>query len=294
MNTAVLKNESLEVRIAKPGEVYRGARFDWTGFITDIWFQKHSFCVPEQYVEGKGTGGSGFCNEFGIDLPLGYEGINVGGKFPKIGVGLVTKLSDEPYKFFAPAPVSGLDIIEEFWTDNKYKVVSEINDGNGLSMSLTKIISLEDSVLSIYYFLENQGSKKLITNEYNHNFIGINNDLVGPNYELNIPSLKGINSKVGEYSYKDTNITWENKPEGDFYGIVENGPNLASFNWELRHKQSKVGVREISTFPVSKIAFWGYTHVVCPEVFINIEIEPKASLSWKRCYEFFEFDELDK
>lgn len=290
MNSAILKNEFLELRISKPGNQYRGSRFDWTGIITDITFQKHTFCVPEQLEPGKGSGGIGFCNEFGIDMPIGYQDISVGEKFPKIGTGLLTKTGDKPYDFFEQVPVSNLDIVEEFWTDNKYKIVSEINDGKGFSVLLTKIISIENAVVTIYYFLENQGGKKISTNEYNHNFIGIDKDPIGQNYELSIPALKGISNIVGDYTCNDTLITWDNQPEGDFYGIVDMGHMEEKWNWEIRNKKSKVGVREISAFPISKVAFWGYSHVICPELFISIELESNSTMSWKRSYEFFEFE----
>lgn len=289
MNSAVLKNEFLEIRISKPGDVYSDSRFDWTGIIKEIKYQKHSFCVPERYEPGIGSGGIGFCNEFGIDRPIGYDDVAVGEKFPKIGAGLVTKTTDKPYDFFEKAPVEGAEIIEEVWTDNKYKVVSEIADNNGHSILMTKIITIADSTLTIYYFLENQGSKKISTNEYNHNFIGIDMQAVGPEYSLYIPALKSHRITAGNFNCIDKTITWPSTPKSDFYALLELGPMTESFNWELRQEKAKVGVREFSAFPIEKAALWGYSHVICPELFINIELESNSTMSWKRCYEFFEY-----
>jgi len=288
MKTAILRNDILEITIAKPAEAYTGSRFDWTGIITEISYRGHSFCVPEQYEEGKGSGGIGFCTEFGIDKPIGYDDLSVGGEFLKIGAGLVTKKADTPYNFFEPAPLRGLEIKEEFWTNEKYKIVSELNDGNGYNVLLTKIISIEDNLLTIYYFLENEGSKNISTNEYNHNFIGIDNDFIGQNYILTIPSLKRLDNVVGDFKLDGQTITWDSQPSGDFYAIVQLGLMDEIYNWEIKHLKSKVGVRELSTFPIAKAAFWGYSHVVCPELFINIDLESNSTMSWKRCYEFFD------
>lgn len=289
MNSAVLKNEYLELRISRPGDVYNGPRFDWTGIIKDIRFLKHSFCVPEQYKEGKGSGGIGFCNEFGIDRPIGYDSVNVGETFPKIGAGLVTKTGDKPYDFFEKAPLVNAEIVEEVWTDNKYKIVSEINDHKGHNILLTKIITIDNAMLSIYYFLENQGPNKISTNEYNHNFIGIDEVSVGPDYSLYIPALEKCNKIVGDFECNEKTIIWPKTPTDDFYALLELGPMNEGFNWELRQHKSKVGVREFSTFPISKAAIWGYTHTICPELFINIELEGNSTMSWKRIYEFFEY-----
>ena len=62
----------LAVEISEPGTLYRGARFDWTGFVTQVTLdQQHTFCAPEALPGGRGTGGMGLCNEFGIRQPLG-------------------------------------------------------------------------------------------------------------------------------------------------------------------------------------------------------------------------------
>lgn len=66
---------------------------------------RHTFCVPEQYEPGRGSGGSGLCNEFGIRTPIGYDEAKVGDQFPKIGTGLLKRKSEEGYDFFTPYEV---------------------------------------------------------------------------------------------------------------------------------------------------------------------------------------------
>ena len=87
-----LENERLKVEIAKPGTVYAGSRFDWTGFITQVYLdKKHTFCAYEDVVPGLGSGGIGFCNDFGLNTPIGYDEVNVGEGYMKIGIGTVIK-----------------------------------------------------------------------------------------------------------------------------------------------------------------------------------------------------------
>jgi hypothetical protein len=90
------------VEIAHPGE-YAGSRFDWTAFIRQVTLKQglHTFCTAESLVSGKGTGGIGLCNEFGNDLPVGYDEAPSGSKYPKIGVGLLTRRDSGRYDFIA-------------------------------------------------------------------------------------------------------------------------------------------------------------------------------------------------
>lgn len=286
-----LTNDKLTISIASPFSVYNGPRFDGSGIITDITFDKHSFCELEQREPNKGSGGTGFCNEFGIDKPIDYETTTVGQDFPKIGVGLVTKESKEDYDFFAPAPVKACKYEEEI-NEESYKVTTLINDDKDYSITLTKMISLKGNKLIIDYKLENNGSRVIHTNEYNHNFIGINHDNIGKDYKLTWFNLSGIEKVVGDFSIVESDrsfvINWDKEPNGDFYATMTLGETINPCNWELVNSKHQVGVRECSSFPISKIAMWGFNHVVCPEVFIDINLEPNKTMTWTRVYEFFE------
>lgn len=108
-----LSNGVLSVDIADIGEDYKGTRFDWTGFITQVTLEKgnHTFCVPESLKEGEGTGGSGLCNEFGISRAIGYDEAPIGGWFPKPGIGLLQKLDSQSYSFISEYPLTPLLLI---------------------------------------------------------------------------------------------------------------------------------------------------------------------------------------
>ena len=96
----LLANNKLALEIASPGVEYAGSRFDWTGYIMQVSFGgRHLFCTKNSLVDKLGREGEGICNEFGIDMPVGYEGIPSGEHFPKIGIGLLRKKGDERYSF---------------------------------------------------------------------------------------------------------------------------------------------------------------------------------------------------
>lgn len=287
-----LNNSILGIEIAEPYTVYNGPRFDGSGIITKIEFNKHSFCEVEQRNPTKGSGGIGFCNEFGIDKPIDYSITKIGESFPKIGVGLVTKESEKPYDFFAPAKVVLSTVINETVNEESYEISTSIKNDFNYDITLTKTISLRESKLVIDYHLQNNGNNVIKTNEYNHNFIGVDHDNIGQNYELTMFNLLAVEKTVGEFEVKAKEskhiISWNKEPKGDFYAKAIKTDKVNNCNWELVNYKYKVGVRECSNFEISKIALWGCNHVVCPEVFIDLEVKPNQTMTWSRIYVFFE------
>lgn len=283
-----LKNERLKVEIQKPGNFYKGSRFDWTGFISQITLDDRlRYCVPERLEKGKGTGGHGFCNEFGLDKPIGYDEIEVGELFPKIGTGLLKKDQQADYDIFHAYEMTPAKTIIKEKDD---VIIFETTDAspNGYAYHLVKEITLEENRLIISYKLTNTGTKSISTNEYSHNFIGINDQFVNEDYQLTIPGLKNINVAVGSISQTEDRITWPVTPEDDVYAGIEWNAHTSSYNWDLFHTRIGAGVRERSGFERSKMALWGHAHVICPEVFIDIELAVNETKSWQRVYEFYQ------
>jgi len=73
---------------------------------------------------------------------------------------------------------------------------------------------------------------------------------------------------------KGNEIRWNFVPKGDFYCQIEGFKPGEKHYWELLYEPERVGIREYSEFEIVKVAVWGTTHVVSPEVFINVNIAP--------------------
>lgn len=288
-----LSNDVLRVDIADVGD-YRGSRFDWTGAISQVTLLQgnHSFCVPESLVPGVGTGGRGLCNEFGISRAIGYDNAPAGGWFPKLGVGLLQKPNTLPYNFnldylVNPSKVSVRVDLHEV------KFTVQPMECRGFSMLLSKTVSINQDTLNIAYELHNLGSKSFQTDEYVHNFVGIDANEVGEDYELRFPG--GIRIEEPESSYTNEllvaaggKITWKRKPDRPFYcKLVADKTSGGEFHWELLHAPSRIGIRESGDFPISQMILWGERHVISPEVFVNIDLSPGQSQQWNRTYQFF-------
>lgn len=72
----------------------------------------------------------------------------------------------------------------------------------------------------------------------------------------------------------------------DFFRKYEAVPNNSDIT-TTKTNTSGAGEKENNNFTVHKFALWGYKHVVSPETFVKIDLEPGTVQTWSREYEFF-------
>lgn len=313
-----IRNARLSVEIAAPGMIYRGTRFDWSGFITQVTLDdQHTFCMPESLEPGKGTGGIGLCNEFGNELAVGYDEAQPGEAFPKLGIGLLKRPDDKPYNFFRPHEIVALFPIQVEASEEQARFVVEPIECRGYAARLEKTIRLEENTLTIHYKLENTGSKPILTHEYCHNFLGIDQQPIGPDYRLTFPQavqreplpdqflrlappwlrwlprpiLKALIQRyVGGSSQamalQGREITWKETPKGFFFSRLQGYARRDEPQWTLTHAPSGVSVSEIDDFTPTRLVVWGEAHVVSAEVYTDITIAPGEVQRWTRRYIF--------
>jgi hypothetical protein len=292
-NSINLRSPRLVVEIGAPGEAYNGTRFDWSGFITQVRLDgKHTFCVPESYKPGDGTGGIGLCNEFGIDQPVGYDEIDPGDLFPKLGVGLLRRQDRSAYDFFYP-----YKIVKRFpvtvesgpgWAS--YTV--ESLDCRGYAARLVKTVFLTANYLEIAYELTNVGQKALVTNEYVHNFNAINSQPLGPDYRLRFPYAVEIEQETARgmevIGFQGEEARINRTPTQAFYFRPLGFCRSEGPQWELSLPAVGVGLNEVDDFTPVRVGVWGTGHVVSVEVFNAINVAPGYVQRWVRRYEFMD------
>jgi hypothetical protein len=172
--------------------------------------------------------------------------------------------------------------------------------------------------MEIVYRLENVGSKTIETNEYYHNFMGIDQHPIGPEYQLHfpftiqlediaaayrhflppllrklLPSIlqdkllkrmaapgnKVVKVKGGDFSFLAT-------PQSPFYFRPLGFTKTDGYQWVLTHLPSGVQMREYDDFTPCRIAVWGTSHVISAEIFVDINLNPGQEKTWTRKYEF--------
>ena len=316
-----LSSDRLTVEIARPGTVYQRTRFDWTAFITQVTLDgEHTFCVPEDPDPTQGTGGIGLCNEFGIEAAIGYDDAQPGECFPKLGIGLLERIDPEPYSFMRPYPIVERFPIEIETAQNSARFVAEPVECRGYAARLTKSVTVEGTALQIAYRLENVGQKPIQTNEYCHNFTGIDGHLLGPDYTLRLPYTVRFEKPAPDMLrralprawakilpdallapaarflvrrmaqilvVRGSEISLRETPQRPFYRRLLGYSRTDRPQWELVHTPSGVGMREIDDFHPCRVALWGTRHVISAEIFCPVEVQPGETQAWTRRYAFW-------
>ena len=289
----ILSNKILELEIQKPGECYQNARFDWTGRITQISFKGMTFCTDETLnPEKQNILGRGFYNEFGIDEPVGYSDCAVGDKFPKIGIGLLVRDIPGPYDFYKPYEIEPAEF--SFSSDwNSATFISQIKPYRGYGYKLTKRIEIDGGSFTVKYSLQNTGTEPIVTNEYVHNFLSINNNPIDENYVLKLP-FRPLKKNFGEFvspgnviTLGKNFITWKENPSDQFFISNLEQEKYTKTSWTLEHLKEKVGIKEFVNFQILRINLWGSKHVVSPEIFYPINLLPNQIATWERYYQLY-------
>lgn len=289
----ILKNKNLEIYIDFPLGSYTFSRFDWTGKITAVKFKGIDVSGNEKSNrEINDIYGKGFYNEFGIETPVGFDDCEEGEWFPKIGVGLLKK-EGVSYSFMKAYETQPADFKVKI-ESNKVIIDCHSKNTNGYAYTLKKEIELLEDSFVIRYHLHNTGEKLIATNEYNHNFLAINKELIGTDYILKFPfqikpQLFGATvNPEGIVEIGDHKITFNNTPDEQFFFSNLNGNKCVEAYWELINTKSEIGISETGSFKTSKVNLWGWKHVVSPELFFDVHVNPGQTIEWSRTYNLFD------
>jgi hypothetical protein len=133
--------------------------------------------------------------------------------------------------------------------------------------------------------LVNTGSKRLVTNQYSHNFIRIDNHLTSADYRIDFGFRPEWQKKLPDNVKHKGNSIWGH--DKTFFGPLNAPKNEKQNLVTVTHEPSGKGVKISGDFtPFRFWMFWA-TNAVCPEPFIHIDLAPGEKMSWTRKYEFF-------
>ncbi len=288
----ILKNSQLELHLDLPDENYKATRFDYTGKIVKLVYQNIILSGSESRDIKKDTFlGKGLYNEFDIDQPFNFRNTAIGDWFHKIGIGLLQKTEDS-YFFHKSYQKKPLSFIVNS-TERKICLESISPILNGYAYKLKKEIVLLDSGFCINYHLENTGDREIVSTEYVHNFLAFNNELIGSNYVLKFPFeikpelFNETLNPENKVTIEKHHIRFNGTPNTDFFFSNLSGNQYVKAQWELINTKHNIGILETGNFKTNKINLWGVKHVICPELFCHINLNPGQSQEWSRTYDIF-------
>lgn len=287
-NCIQIGTKSLKAWIAKPGLKYDRSRFDWTGFIPQVSLNGNTFCTPEEAAwHPNGTGGEGLCNEFKADdIVMGADDSD--NLFLKPGVGLLERPNKEPYDISVaynvvkpfPCTFNHGDNYIDFHTDDiPFK---------GISYKTDKHICVIDNMLIITTGVTNTCEKHIELNEYNHNFLSINDN--GAHSQAFLSMYKDYYNSVETPGLvmKEESISFTEEIKGSFMIYCDSPVADSPLRWELRDEKAGLAVQEWGDFDVTRYLVWGGPHTITPEVYGCFRIPPGQKRTWTRLWKFIE------
>jgi hypothetical protein len=306
-----IHNKQLRLKIYPPDTqngFYKGVRFDWSGVIADLefaghhlyrpWFASVDASVPDfiyadgGIVAGTNSAMTGPVEEF--QKPVGYEDAAPGGTFLKVGVGLLRKMDNAPYRFTTHFPL----VDGGKWSVRKSarsvafeQVLGGANADFGYDYTKTIRLVGNSAALMIEHHLKNTGRLPITTNVYDHNFLTIDGMDVGKAYSISAPydihprrapnpNFVSIDGKKASYI-----VDLQGKDSAAF-GLQGFSADPKDYDFAITNRAASVEVRIKGDRPLTNVEVWSIRSVLALEPFIDIDVAPGQDYEWSYTYTY--------
>lgn len=310
--SAELSNGVLTARMYLPDVqrgYYRSTRFEW-GVLASLEYQGHAFYGPWftkydttvgnfEFKDGAVVVGdhnwiSGPVEEFAV--PLGYDEAPAGGTFVKIGVGHLRKPADgSAYRFS-----NFYDVVDPgTWTSTTTATSAEVrqqvkDSGSGFAYDYTKVTRLVPGAaqMVIEHRLRNTGTKPIESSTYNHNFMVMDGQPIGPGLEFIAPFALTAARPPDPAFAEIAGNRFVYKKElqiGDQVasGLQGFGATAADYDFRIENARTGTGVRIRGDRPVSRMVLWSIRPTFAIEPFVSIAVTPGAEFTWTYTFDYY-------
>ena len=275
---------------------YRGPRFDWSGVVGCASLNGHTF-FGEWFNRYDPTGNdaiTGPVEEFRHPTSeIGYDDAAPGGSFVKIGVGVLRRVDEKPYRFGGAYPIvdNGTWAVKSNKRSITFKQVLHTDLGYGYIYEKTLSFDKRSNVLTLTHTLRNTGTRPLDTEVYNHDFFMVDHRPIGPGTEVKLPFVPVMDHPLPATATLDgttVKVTAPIEPRRGIGAYVTGFSSSPSdFDFTFRDTMSGLGVEETADSPMVRMYLWGTPKTLCPEGYIGIHVAPGQSQSWTLHYRFF-------
>ncbi len=282
---------------------YRGARFDWAGIVGCVLLHGHTFFGEwfKAYTPTTNDAVTGPAEEFRHPTSeLGYDEAGPDGEFLKIGVGVLRRTGNAPYRFGADYPI----VDHGVWTvkTGKHAVTFRqvVQSDFGYAYVYEKILALDahGTVMTLTHRLRNTGTKAIDTAVYNHDFFVFDGRPIGPGVEVQLP-FAPVPDKALPATAKIENdtvrIVAPLEPRHGLGAYITGFSDAVSqFDFKVVDTVDGVGVEETADAPLVRIYLWATPATVCPEGYVGVHVAPGESQRWTLRYKFFTSSKGDR
>ena len=290
-----LNTERLRVELADPAELLPlTTRFDPTGFVSEVILDRSvRFCASEpRNMKSPSSGGRGLCSEFRFDSSGEAE---IGGYFPKFGVGLLKKVKDEAFCSYRKYEYIPFEHVVEQFGETEILFRTLPMPCLGYAAESTRRVIVEGNCIIMEMGLHNVGERPFTVREYCHNFISLDGMALGPDYVLTLPGGLHMNQRVllrpeGAKLFEISGHTARPR-HGSFTSAsfsLDKGDisDETPFIWCLHHDSANITVEGTEFYRPVEMNIWANDHMLCPEINFYGDLRPGEQCTWKRQWKF--------
>lgn len=294
------------------GGFYHGTRFDWSGIIGSLTYDGHDYYGPwftrsdptvrdyiydgPDIVAGPCSAVTGPAEEFLTNgEALGFSEASPGGTFIKIGVGVLRKPDDAEYSIFRLYDIADFGKWSVRAKPESVEFTQRVLDpSSGYGYLYRKIVRLVHGKpqMIIEHHLTNIGKRSIATSVYDHNFLVLDNQTVGPDFTVTLPfeihPAKPVKSAFGAVDGKKIHYAKELQGH-DLFGVKIEGFGKTSRDYEITIENAHVGagMKVKGDHPLESEELWSIRSTLAMEPYIHMSIEPGKTAAWKYTYTYY-------
>lgn len=294
---AEISNGQIHAKLYLPDPLagyYRATRFDWSGVISSLESNGHSYFGQwfDRYDPKLHDSITGPVEEFLTnDSGLGYDEAKPGGSFVKIGVGALRRPDDGPFRQFGTYEITDPGKWTVHQSDQAIEFTHELADTGGYAYLYQKTLRLEGNRLILEHRLRNTGRKTISTSVYEHNFFMLDGQASGPDTVVRFrfdPRAKADLHGLAETREKELRYLHElERGQTVFTELSGYGGSAADNDIRVENTKTGAAVHQTGDHPLSKLVLWSIRTTVCPEAYIDLQVEPGKEVAWRIAYEFY-------
>ncbi|HYK35972.1 hypothetical protein [Alloacidobacterium sp.] len=301
---ALLSNDDVEAVVFLPDPergYYRSTRFDWSGVIGCASYKGHAFWGNwfSKYDPLINDSITGPVEEFrSQDGALGYGDAKPGDPFVKVGVGVLRKIDDTPYKFGTFYPIVDAGKWTVHTSTRSITFEQKLQSPIGFAYIYKKTLELDKTgaVIALKHQLKNIGTKAIQTDVYDHDFFMFDGRPTGPGMTVHFPFNPKIqdspdthfDASMAKIEGNTISYLQELQPNQTVAGYVTGySDKTADYDITVEDQTAGVGIQQTSDSPIAKLYLWSIRTTISPEAYIHLDIAAGQTQSWTIQYRLF-------
>jgi hypothetical protein len=237
-----------------------------------------------------GTAGEFGMGTAGMPAPLGFNESAAGGHFVKIGIGVLRKPDDEPYSFgrrYEIVDAPRWQVVKTGQWVNMRQVLEHDGYGYDYCHRIETVPGCKSFITR--HALTNTGRKPIHQTHYSHNFLIIDQEPIGPAYELMFhftPDDLPLTQSLAYVKGNSLNFR-ELIPAGKaLFTQLSGFGDTAVDNWVMiRNRDIGVDLCITGDRPVVRYHLFAVCGSVCPEPFVELLLHPGETVTWQHRYD---------